>query len=131
MEIKRSDSQPSRKGPAENFTGAVRIDPLFEAPEPGRSLGVLVTFEPGARTAWHTHPLGQTLIVTAGRGWTQCWGEAIEEIRPGDVIWCPPDKKHWHGATPTIAMSHIAIVEKRDGKTVDWMEQVSDEQYRR
>jgi quercetin dioxygenase-like cupin family protein len=131
MEIKRSDSQPSRKGPAENFTGAVRIDPLFEAPEPGRSLGVLVTFEPGARTAWHTHPLGQTLIVTAGCGWTQCWGEAIEEIRPGDVIWCPPDKKHWHGATPTTAMSHIAIVEKRDGKTVDWMEQVSDEQYRR
>ena len=130
MEIKRSGSQPSRRGPAENFTGDVRIDPLFEAPEPGRALGVLVTFEPGARTAWHTHPLGQTLIVTAGCGWTQCWGEPIEEIRPGDVIWCPPGKKHWHGATPTTAMSHIAIVEKRDGKTVDWMEKVSDEQYR-
>jgi quercetin dioxygenase-like cupin family protein len=129
MEIKRSGSRPSRKGPVENFTGAVRIDPLFDPPDPARAFGALVTFEPGARTAWHTHPLGQTLIVTSGCGWTQCWGEAKEEIRPGDVIWCPPGKKHWHGATATTAMSHIAIVEKLNGKAVDWMEKVSDEQY--
>jgi quercetin dioxygenase-like cupin family protein len=103
---------------------------LFNPPEPARAYGALVTFEPGARTAWHTHPLGQTLIVTAGCGWTQCWGEPKEEIRPGDVIWCPPGKKHWHGATATTAMSHIAIVEKLNGKAVDWMEKVSDEQYK-
>ena len=129
MEIKRNGSRPSRKGPAENFTGAVRIDQLFDPPEPARAFGALVTFEPGARTAWHTHPLGQTLIVTSGCGWTQCWGEETEEIRPGDVIWCPPGKKHWHGATATTAMSHIAIVEKLNGKAVEWMEKVSDEQY--
>jgi quercetin dioxygenase-like cupin family protein len=129
MEIKRNGSRSSLKGPAENFTGSVRIDPLFDPPEPARTFGALVTFEPGARTAWHTHPLGQTLIVTSGCGWTQCWGEPKEEIRPGDVIWCPPGKKHWHGATATTAMSHIAIVEKLNGKAVDWMEKVSDEQY--
>jgi quercetin dioxygenase-like cupin family protein len=129
MQIKRNGSQPSGKGPAEYFTGAVRIDPLFEAPEPARVRGASVTFEPGARTAWHTHPLGQTLIVTAGCGWTQCWGEPKEEIRPGDVISCPPGKKHWHGATPTTAMTHIAIQEALNGKVVDWMEKVSDEQY--
>jgi quercetin dioxygenase-like cupin family protein len=130
MEIRRSGSQPSSKGPADWFTGLVRIDPLFEAPEPARVRGASVTFEPGARTAWHTHPLGQTLIVTSGLGWTQCWGGPKEEIRPGDVIWCPPGVKHWHGATPTTAMSHIAIQEALDGKVVEWMEQVSDEHYR-
>jgi len=129
MEIKRSGSQPSAKGPTQYFTGDVRIDPLFEPPAPARTLGATVTFEPGARTAWHTHPLGQILIVTAGCGWTQCWGEAKEEIRPGDVVWCAPGKKHWHGATSTTSMSHIAIVEKLDGKGVDWLEHVSDEQY--
>ena len=129
MDIKRSGSQPSGKGPAEYFTGAVRIDPLFEAPDPARAVGASVTFEPGARTAWHSHPLGQTLIVTAGCGRVQRWGGAIEEIRPGDVIWFPPGEKHWHGATATTAMTHIAIQERLDGKTVDWMEQVSDEQY--
>jgi len=129
MEIKRSGSQPSAKGPAQYFTGDVRIDPLFELPAPARSLGASVTFEPGARTAWHTHPLGQILIVTAGCGWTQCWGESKVEIRPGDVVWCPPNKKHWHGATATSAMSHIALVEKLDGKGVDWLEKVGDEQY--
>jgi quercetin dioxygenase-like cupin family protein len=131
MDIKRSGSQPSGKGPAEYFTGAVRIDPLFEAPDPARAVGASVTFEPGARTAWHSHPLGQTLIVTAGRGRVQRWGGPIEEIRPGDVIWFPPGEKHWHGATATTAMSHIAVQEKLDGKAVDWMEHVSDEQYRR
>jgi quercetin dioxygenase-like cupin family protein len=130
MEIRRSGSQPSSKGPADWFTGLVRIDPLFEAPEPARVRSASVTFEPGARTAWHTHPLGQTLIVTSGLGWTQCWGGPKEEIRPGDVIWCPPGVKHWHGATPTTAMSHIAIQEALDGKVVEWMEQVSDEHYR-
>ena len=130
MEIKRNGSRPSLKGPTENFIGSVRIDPLFDPPVPARTFGALVTFEPGARTAWHTHPLGQTLVVTSGCGWTQCWGERKEEIRPGDVIWCPPGKKHWHGATATTAMSHIAVVEKLDGKAVDWMEKVSDEQYR-
>jgi len=129
MEIQRSGSQPSVKGPDPFFTGSVRIDPLFEAPEPARVRGASVTFEPGARTAWHTHPLGQTLIVTAGCGWTQCWGEPKVEIRPGDVIWCPPGKKHWHGATPATAMTHIAIQEALNGKMVDWMEKVTDEQY--
>jgi quercetin dioxygenase-like cupin family protein len=130
MEIKRSGSQPSTKGPAEHFTGNVRVDPLFEVPEPGRIFGASVTFEPGTRTAWHTHPLGQTLIVTSGCSWTQCWGEPKQEIRPGDVITCPPGKKHWYGATSTTAMTHIAIAEKLNGKSVDWMEKVSDEQYR-
>jgi quercetin dioxygenase-like cupin family protein len=130
MDIKRSGSQPSRKGPAEYFTGTVRIDPLFQAPEPGRVGGGSVTFEPGARTAWHTHPLGQTLIITAGAGWVQRQGGPIEEVRPGDVIWFPPGLRHWHGATPTTAMTHIAITESLDGKNVDWLEKVSDEQYR-
>ena len=129
MEIKRSGSRPSGKGPADYFTGAVRIDPLFQAPEPARVTGASVTFEPGARTAWHTHPLGQTLIVTTGFGWVQRWGGAAEEIRPGDVIWFPPGEKHWHGATATTAMTHIAIQEQLDGKTADWMEKVNDEQY--
>jgi quercetin dioxygenase-like cupin family protein len=129
MKIRRNGSQASAKGPAEYFTGMVRIDPLFEAPEPARGRGASVTFEPGARSAWHTHPLGQTLIVTSGLGWTQCWGEAKVEIRPGDVISCPPGKKHWHGATPTTAMTHIAIQEALNGKVVDWMEKVTEEQY--
>ncbi len=130
MEIRRSGSRPSGKGPANYFTGTVRVDPLFDAPEPGRVLGVSLTFEPGARTAWHTHPLGQTLIVTAGCSWVQRWGGPVEEIRPGDAIWFPPGEKHWHGATATTAMTHLAIQEKFDGKTADRMEQVSDEQYR-
>jgi quercetin dioxygenase-like cupin family protein len=130
MEIKRNGTQPSAKGPEEYFTGTVRIDPLFEAPEPARVRGASVTFEPGARSAWHTHPLGQTLIVISGLGWTRCWDGRKEEIRPGDVIWCPPGVKHWHGETPTTAMTHIAIQEALDGKVVDWMEKVSDEQYR-
>ena len=129
MEIKRSGSRPSGKGPAVWFTGAVRIDPLFDAPDLARAVGASVTFEPGARTAWHTHPLGQTLIVTAGCGLAQRWGGPIEEIRPGDVVWFPPGEKHWHGATVTTGMTHIAIQEKLDGKVVDWMEHVSDEQY--
>jgi quercetin dioxygenase-like cupin family protein len=129
MDIKRNGSRPSGKGPAEWFTGNVRIDPLFEAPEPARARGGSVTFEPGARTAWHTHPLGQTLIVTAGLGRVQRWGGAIEEIRPGDVVWFPPGEKHWHGAAPTTAMTHIAVQEALDGKVVDWLEQVSDAQY--
>ncbi len=129
MDIKRSGSQPSSKGPAEYFTGTVRIDPLFQANFPARALGASVTFEPGARTAWHTHPLGQTLIVTAGCGLAQRWAEPIEVIRPGDVIWFAPGEKHWHGATPTTAMTHIAIQEQLDGKVVDWLEKVSDEQY--
>ncbi len=129
MEIKRSGSRPSGKGAAEYFTGAVRIDPLFEAPDPARVAGASVTFEPGARTAWHSHPLGQTLIVTAGRGLAQSWGGPIEEIHPGDVIWFEPGEKHWHGATPTTAMTHIAIQERLNDKTADWMEKVSDEQY--
>jgi len=130
MDINRVGSQPSGKGPAEYFTGTVRIDPLFEAHGPARALGASVTFEPGARTAWHTHPLGQILIVTAGCGRAQRWGGPIEEIRPGDVIWIPPGEKHWHGATATTAMTHIAIVEQLDGKSADWMEKVSDAQYR-
>ena len=129
MEIKRSGSQPSVKGAAEYFTGTVRVDPLFNPSTPARAFGASVTFEPGARTAWHTHPLGQTLIVTACCGRAQRWGGPIEEIRPGDVVWIPPGEKHWHGATPTTAMTHIAIQEQLDGKAVDWMEQVSDEQY--
>jgi quercetin dioxygenase-like cupin family protein len=131
MDIKRSGAQPSSKGPAEYFTGAVRLDPLFQATEPARVAGVHVTFEPGARTAWHTHPLGQTLIVTSGRGWVQQWGGSVEEVAPGDVVWFQPGEKHWHGATPTNAMTHIAIQEALDGKTVEWLEQVSAEQYRR
>jgi quercetin dioxygenase-like cupin family protein len=124
-----SGSQPSGKGPDEYFTGTVRIDPLFQAPDPARVVGASVTFEPGARTAWHTHPLGETLIVTAGCGLAQRWGGPIEETRPGDVIWFPPGEKHWHGATATTAMTHIAIQERLDGKAVDWMEKVSDDQY--
>jgi quercetin dioxygenase-like cupin family protein len=129
MEVKRIGSQPSNKGSPQYFTGVVRIDPLFEAPAPARVVGASVTFEPGARTAWHTHPLGQTLIVTAGCGRVQREGGPVEEIRPGDVVWIPPGEKHWHGAAPSTAMIHIAIQEKLDGKTVDWMEPVSDEQY--
>jgi len=129
MEIKRSGSRPSRPGPADYFTGTVRLDPLFQAPDPSRVGGNSVTFEPGARTAWHTHPLGQTLIVTFGCGWTQREGGPIEEIRPGDVVSVPPGEKHWHGATPTTAMTHIAIQETIDGRAVDWLEKVSDEQY--
>jgi quercetin dioxygenase-like cupin family protein len=129
MEIKRSGSQPSAKGPAEWFTGTVRIDPLFDAPLPARAAGASVTFEPGARTAWHTHPLGQTLIVTSGAGRAQRWGGPIEEIRPGDVVWFSPGEKHWHGAAPTTAMTHIAVQEKLDGKPVDWLEHVTQEQY--
>ena len=129
--VTRSGSQPSRQGPADNFTGSVRIDPLFNATAPSRTSGGRVTFEPGARTAWHTHPLGQTLIVTAGTGWVQEWGGPTQEIREGDVVWIPPGQKHWHGATPTGTMTHIAIQEFLDGKNVNWMETVSDEQYRR
>ena len=129
MEIKRSGSQPSRKGPADYFTGAVRMDPLVEAPDPARVRAASVTFEPGARTAWHTHPLGQTLIVTAGCGRAQREGGPIEEIRAGDVVWIAPGEKHWHGAAPTTAMTHIAIQEALNGSPVDWMEHVSDEQY--
>ena len=130
MDIKRSGSQPSAKGPADYFTGTVRIDPLLEAPEPARVRAASVTFEPGARTAWHTHPLGQALIVASGRGRVQRWGGPMEEIRPGDVVWIPPGEKHWHGATPTTAMTHIAIQEALNGSPVAWMEKVSDEQYR-
>ena len=129
MEIQRSGSQPSGKAPAEWFTGTVRIDPLFQAPAPARVAGASVTFEPGARAAWHTHPLGQTLIVTAGVGRVQRWGGTIEEIRPGDVVWIPPGEKHWHGAAPTTAMTHIAVHEFQDGKAVEWMEKVTDDQY--
>ena len=129
MKINRNGSQPSAKGPAEYFTGAVRIDGRFQASDPARVGGAIVTFEPGARTAWHTHPLGQTLIVTSGIGWVQRDGGPIEEIRPGDVVWFPPGEKHWHGATSTNAMTHIAIAEALSGKSVDWMEHVSDAQY--
>jgi quercetin dioxygenase-like cupin family protein len=129
MDIQRSGSQPSSQGPAEYFTGNVRIDPLFEASEPARVRGASITFEPGARTAWHTHPLGQILIVTAGCGLVQCWGEPARMIRPGDVVRCPPGEKHWHGATATTAMTHIAILEALDGKVVDWLEKVSEAQY--
>lgn len=129
MEIQRAGSQPSSRGPADYFTGQVRLDPLFKAPEPARVTGVSVTFEPGARTAWHTHPLGQTLVVTAGYGRAQRWGGPLEELRPGDVVWFPPGEKHWHGAAPTTAMTHLAIQEALDGTAVVWLEQVSDEQY--
>jgi quercetin dioxygenase-like cupin family protein len=129
MEIRRCGSRPSTKGPEEYFTGTVRVDALFEAADPARGRGASVTFEPGARTAWHTHPLGQTLIVTSGMGRAQKWGGSIEEIRPGDVVWFEPGEKHWHGASQTVAMTHIAIQEALDGKVVEWMEKVSDEQY--
>jgi quercetin dioxygenase-like cupin family protein len=129
MEIKRNGSQPAMKGPEDWFTGTVRIDALFQPNEARRAAAASVTFEPGARTAWHTHPLGQTLIVTAGCGRAQREGGPIEEIRPGDVVWFPPGEKHWHGAAPTTAMTHIATQEQLDGKVVDWMEKVSDEQY--
>lgn len=127
--IQRNGSVPSRTGPAETFTGKVRIDALHQAPAPSRVSTAYVTFEPGARTHWHTHPLGQTLIVTSGVGWTQCEGGPIEEIRAGDVVWCPCQRRHWHGATSTTAMTHIAVTEALDGKAVDWMEPVTDEQY--
>jgi len=129
VKITRSGTQPSTKGPDQYFTGTVRVDPLFQANGPSRASGARVSFEPGARTAWHTHPVGQTLIVTAGSGWIQQWGGPIEEIRQGDVVWIPPGVKHWHGATATTGMTHIAIQEQVDGKAVEWMEKVSDEQY--
>jgi quercetin dioxygenase-like cupin family protein len=129
MEIKRVGTHPSAKGPADYFTGAVRLDMLIEAPDPARVVSASVTFEPGARTAWHTHPLGQTLIVTWGCGRARRWGGPVEEIRPGDVIWIAPGEKHWHGAAPTTGMTHIAVQEKLNGKTVDWLEQVTDEEY--
>ena len=129
MELRRAGSQPSMKGPAHWFTGSVRVDMLNSPPPPARHTCVSVTFEPGARSHWHTHPLGQTLIITSGCGWTQCAGELIVEVRAGDVVWCPPGHKHWHGATATTAMTHIAIQEALDGKNVDWMEPVTDAQY--
>jgi quercetin dioxygenase-like cupin family protein len=129
MEIKRAGSQASTKGPSDYFTGTVRVDPLIQAAAPARVAAAAVTFEPGARTAWHTHPLGQTLIVTAGFGRVQRWAGPIEEIRPGDVVWIPPAEKHWHGASPTTALTHIAVQEQLDGKPVEWMEHVSDDQY--
>jgi len=129
MDIKRSGSRPSSTPSADYFIGAVRLDPLIEAPAPANVRAVSVTFEPGARTAWHTHPLGQTLVVTAGLGWAQVWGGPLEEIRPGDVVWFPPGEKHWHGATATTGMTHIAVQESQNGNTVEWMEQVSDAQY--
>jgi len=131
MNITRVGTQASTKGPADWFTGTVRVDPLFAAPDPGFVTGASVTFEPGARTVWHTHPLGQTLIVTAGGGWVQREGGAIEDIRPGDVVWFEPGEKHWHGASPTTSVTHIAIQEKLDGRVVDWMEHVTEEQYHR
>jgi quercetin dioxygenase-like cupin family protein len=131
MDIKRAGTQASGKGPHEWFTGSVRIDPLFQAHAPARPSGGSVTFEPGARTAWHTHPLGQTLLITAGCGWVQREGGPVEEVHPGDVVWFPPGEKHWHGAALTTAMTHIAIQEALDGKVVEWMEKVSDEQYKR
>jgi len=129
MDIKRAGSQPSAKGQPEYFTGSVRIDSLIDAAAPARARGASVTFEPGARTAWHTHPLGQTIIITSGCGLAQRWGGPVEEIRPGDVVWFPPGEKHWHGAAPTTAMTHIAVQEHLNGKAVEWLEQVSDEQY--
>lgn len=131
MDIARNGSLPSNRGPAEYFTGAVRIDARFQREAPARVGGATVTFQPGARTAWHTHPLGQTLIVTAGCGWAQREGGPVEEIGPGDIVWFAPGEKHWHGATATSAMTHIAIAEALDGRAVDWLEQVSDEDYRR
>jgi len=129
MDIKRSGSQPSSKGPSEWFTGTVRVDPVFQAKAPARGMGAGVTFEPGARTAWHAHALGQTLIVTAGCGRVQSWGNPIEEIHPGDVVWFEPGEKHWHGAAPTTALTHLAIVEKIDDESTVWMEKVSEGQY--
>jgi quercetin dioxygenase-like cupin family protein len=129
MDIQRSGSQPSAKGPTEYFTGVVRVDPLFEAHAPARACGASVTFEPGARTAWHTHPLGQTLIVTSGAGRAQCRGGPVQQIRPGDVVWIPPGEKHWHGAGASTAMTHLAIQEQLDGKVAEWLETVSDEHY--
>ena len=131
MEITRVGTKPSSKGPPEWFTGTVRVDSLFQAPDPALVSGASVTFEPGARTAWHTHPLGQILIITAGAGWVQREAGPVEDVHPGDVVWFPPGEKHWHGATATTAMTHIAIQEKQDGKVVDWLEKVSDEQYRK
>lgn len=131
MKIIRSGSQPSAQGPEQWFTGRVRIDSPFQATEPARIGGATVTFEPGARTAWHTHPLGQTLIITQGRGWLQKWGEEIVEMNQGDIVWIPPEVKHWHGATPDTAMTHIAIAEAQDGSPVEWMEKVSDSQYKK
>ncbi|MBV6692848.1 (R)-mandelonitrile lyase [Serratia quinivorans] len=131
MKIQRSGSQPSRPGPEDYFTGKVRIDAPFAGSEPARVGGATVTFEPGARTAWHTHPLGQTLIVTQGRGWIQVWGEEVQEMNQGDIVWIPEDVKHWHGATPETAMTHIAIAESLNGSPVDWLEQVSDAQYQK
>ena len=131
MEIRRVGSQPSGKGPEDYFTGTVRVDPLFQAPDPAFVACACVTFEPGARTAWHTHPLGQTLVVTAGCGWAQHHGGPVETIHPGDVIWFPPNEEHWHGATPTTALTHIAIQERLDGKFVEWLQKVSDDQYRK
>ena len=129
MELRRVGSQPSAKGNADWFTGSVRVDVLFQAPEPARVGGASVTFEPGARTAWHTHPLGQTLVITAGLGWAQREGGSIEQLRPGDVVWFAPNEKHWHGATSTTGMTHTAIQEQLDGKAVNWLEHVTDEQY--
>ena len=129
MEIRRSGSQPSTKGPAEHFTGQVRIDPQFQAPDPARVIAVSVTFEPGSRTDWHVHPLGQILVVTAGAGWVQEWGGRKQEIQPGDVVWTPPGVKHWHGATATTFLTHMAILEQLNGKSADWLEKVGDEQY--
>ena len=129
MKIERNGSRPSTKGSQDYFSGSVRVDPVFQVDEPMRLNAGSVTFEPGARTAWHTHPLGQTLIITAGLGWVQTEGGQIEEVRPGDVVWFPPGEKHWHGATPTTAMTHIAVQESLNGKNVDWMEKVSDAQY--
>jgi quercetin dioxygenase-like cupin family protein len=131
MQIRRAGSQPSAKGPADYFTGTVRVDPMFPATAPSRVSGGHVTFEPGARSNWHTHPLGQTLIITSGLGWVQREGGLIEEVRPGDTVWFPPGLRHWHGASPATAMTHIAITEALDGKNVDWLEPVSDEHYRR
>ncbi len=131
MEIRRNGSKPSEKGAADNFTGNVRLDPLFEAHDQARAYGLNVTFEPGSRTAWHTHPLGQFLIITSGSGLIQSWGGPIEEIHPGDVVWVPAGEKHWHGAKETTALTHIAIEEELDNKIVNWMEKVSDEQYRK
>ena len=129
MEIKRNGAQPSGKGPGDRFTGTVRIDPLFQAHDPARTSGASVTFEPGARSAWHNHPMGQTLVVTAGSGWVQAWGGPVQEIGPGDVIWTPPGKKHWHGAKAATSLTHIAIQEALNGKVVEWMEKVGDDQY--
>jgi len=129
MEIKLNGSRPSVKGPGEYFTGNVRVDPLFNAPDPSRTSGAYVTFEPCSRSNWHTHPLGQTLIVMSGCGLVQSWGGPVKLIRPGDVVWCPPDEKHWHGALRDTAMTHIAIQEAKDGKVVDWLEPVTDAQY--